>query len=67
MSSSGWNPGLQQRPNSPGDPGLVKLCGKGPCHPGDSHNKLCCKCDQGEIDTLVMPWVNAQVAYLLAV
>ena len=36
--------------NSPGGPGLLKLCGKGPCHPGDSHDKPHCEHDQGERD-----------------
>ena len=47
---SGLSPGLWQRPNSPGDPRLVKLCGQGPHHPGDFHDKLHCECDQGERD-----------------
>ena len=31
-----------------GHPGLDKLCSKGPCHPGDSHDKLHYEHDQGE-------------------
>ena len=48
--SSGWIPGLWQRPNSPGDPGSAKLCSEGPHHPGDSHDKLHCEGDHGERD-----------------
>ena len=50
MGSSGWSPGLWWGSNSLGDPRFVKLCGKGPCHPGDSHKKPCCEHDQGEGD-----------------
>ena len=50
MGSSGWSLGLWWRPNSPGDPRLVKLCCQGPHHPGDSHDKPHGKCDQGERD-----------------
>ena len=37
-----------------------------PVNSRDSYNKSHHKCDKTERDTLVMPWVNAQVAYLLA-
>ena len=67
MGSSGWSPGLWQRPNSPGDPRLVKLVARVPIilgTPTISHIMNVIK--EKEIDALAMPWVNAQVAYLLA-
>ena len=50
MGSSGWSLGLWWRPNSPGDPGLVKLCDMGPHYSEDSHNKLHGKHDKWEGD-----------------
>ena len=63
MGSSGWSPGLWWRPNSPGDPRLAKLCSQGTPRISCIVNLI----REKEIDALVMPWVNAQVVYLLAV
>ena len=50
MGSSGWSPGLWQRPNNHGNPGLVKFCGMGPHHSGNPYDKPCNKHDKGERD-----------------
>ena len=48
--SSGQSRGLQQGPNSPCDPGLVKFCGTGLCYSGDSYDKAHHKCNKGGSD-----------------
>ena len=68
MDSGGWSPGLYRRPNSPGDPGPVKLCGQDPIILGTPMiNHIVNMTKEKEIDALATPWVNAQVAYLLAI
>ena len=45
--SSGWSAGLWWGPNSPGDPGFVKLCSMDPHDFGNPHDKLHHEHDKG--------------------
>ena len=58
MGSSGWSPGLWWGPNSPGNPGLIRLCSMSPCYFRNSDNRQSHKHNQREGDWhLAMPWV----------
>ena len=50
QGSSGWSPGLQWRPNSPGSPGFIEFCRKDSHYLRDSHYKLHSKCHEREGD-----------------
>ena len=68
QGSSGWSPGLQWGPNSPGSPRFIEFHGKDPHYLRDSHYKSIINViKEREIDALVMPWANARVAHLLSV
>ena len=48
LGSSGRGLELWWGPDSPGSPGLVKLCGMCSCHPRNLHYQPCCECHGGE-------------------
>ena len=67
-SSSRWSWWLRWGSNIPPSPRFVQLLGLGPCNPGNPHNWPHHKCDKREGDRCTgNTWVNAHVAYLLAV
>ena len=68
MDLNGWSPGLWWGPNSPGEPRLSNFVAQVPVILGTpTISCIVSVIKEKEVDTLAMPWVTAQVAYLLTV